>query len=128
MSSRSVGSEPGDSEPACFGPSALEPTVLGTALGMLLLVPPELRLELPCLYNDEWRAVVMPLKIHTLTAAPTEPDPTTTNGEALHLLNSPLGIWLANELNETAVFADWYLDLDAIVSNPIDERLESQLT
>ena len=67
-------------------------------------------------------AAVMPLKIHTLAATPTEPDPAATNGESLHLLDSPLGIWLANKLYETAVFTNRYLDLETAVSYIMGEQ------
>lgn len=43
------------------------------------------------------------LRCLVLTPTPAKANPTTTNREALHLLDSALGIWLAHKLHEPAV-------------------------
>ena len=47
----------------------------------------------------------------TLTPPPTQTNPASTDWEALHLLNSPLCVRLANELHEAAVLSDGDFDL-----------------
>ena len=47
----------------------------------------------------------------TLTSSPAQADATATDREALHLLDCPFGVSLAYELNETAMFAHWHLNL-----------------
>ena len=60
----------------------------------------------------------------TLTASPTQSDPAAPDGETLHLFDCPFCIWLADELNESAVFPSRNLDLhtnengQSCVSNP----------
>ena len=86
--------------------------VVGSDFASLRSARPGRQLEQLCLYakvsqlSAQLRSVSL-----TLTASPAQPNPTTSNGETLHLFDRSLSVRLTDKLNEATIFPGRNLDL-----------------